>query len=92
MSSMSALCKICLYYTHGDKTCGRSLVAAGKGRVYHDYAKAVRTDPKRCGPDGRWFLETYGKDGLTHHMSNKANNQADIAIQHHMEDTVPYFE
>ena len=64
--SLSALCKVCLYYNHGDKTCGRSLVAVGKGKVYHDYAKAVRLDKKRYGPDGKWFAEVMGPDGLSH--------------------------
>ena len=63
--SLSALCKICLYYNHGDKTCGRSVVAIGHGKVYHDYAKAVRLDKTRCGPQGKWFTEVIGKDGLS---------------------------
>ena len=62
MSSLSALCKTCLYYNPGDKTCGRSLVAVSKGRVYHDYAKTVRLDAKRCGPQGRWFAEIPTKE------------------------------
>ena len=57
---MSALCKICLYYNPGDKTCGRSLVAVSKGKVYHDYAKLVRYDTRRCGPQGKWFEEIQG--------------------------------
>jgi hypothetical protein len=65
MSSLSALCKICLYYNTGDKTCARSIVAVSKGKVYHDYAKAVRLDAKRCGPQGRWFDEVMGPDGLS---------------------------
>jgi hypothetical protein len=52
---MSALCKLCLYYNPGDKTCGRSLVAVSKTKVYHDYAKLVRYDANRCGPHGKWF-------------------------------------
>ena len=28
--SLSSLCKLCFYYNHGDKTCGRSLVAVSK--------------------------------------------------------------
>jgi hypothetical protein len=36
------------------------LVAVSKGKVYHDYAKAVRLDPKRCGPQGKWFEEIQG--------------------------------
>ena len=63
--SLSALCKICLYYNPGDKTCGRSIVAIGKGKVYHDYAKLVRYDAKRCGPHGKWFEEVMGPDGLS---------------------------
>ena len=62
--SLSALCKICLYYNHGDKTCGRSIVAIGHGKVHHDYAKAVRLDKTRCGPQGKWFEEVMGPDGL----------------------------
>ena len=63
--SLSALCKVCLYYNHGDKTCGRSIVAANKGKVYHDYAKAVRLDKTKCGPQGKWFDEVMGPDGLS---------------------------
>ena len=55
--SLSALCKVCLYYNPGDKTCGRSIVAVSKGKVHHDYAKAVRLDKMRCGPRGKWFEE-----------------------------------
>jgi len=55
--SLSALCKVCLYYNPGDKTCGRSLVAVSKNKVYHDYAKLVRLDKMRCGPQGKWFAE-----------------------------------
>jgi len=69
--SLSSLCKLCFYYNHGDKTCGRSLVAVSKGAVHHDYAKSVRTDPKRCGPQGRWFLETPAKDGLSHQIESR---------------------
>ena len=65
MSSLSALCKTCLYYNPGDKTCGRSLVAVSKNKVYHDYAKLVRYDAKRCGPQGKWFVEVMGPDGLS---------------------------
>ena len=53
--TLSALCKVCLYYNHGDKTCGRSVVAASKDKIHHDYAKAVRLDKYRCGPQGKWF-------------------------------------
>jgi hypothetical protein len=63
--SLSALCKICLYYNAGDKTCGRSIVAASQGKIYHDYAKYVRLDKNRCGPNGKWFEATFGPDGLS---------------------------
>jgi hypothetical protein len=33
--------------------------------VYHDYAKLVRYDAKRCGPQGKWFVEVMGPDGLS---------------------------
>jgi hypothetical protein len=46
-----------MYYNPGDKTCGRSLVAVSKTKVYHDYAKLVRYDVKRCGPQGKWFTK-----------------------------------
>jgi hypothetical protein len=69
--SLSALCKVCYYYNHGDKTCGRSLVAVSRNKVHHDYAKAVRNDPKRCGPDGKWFLETPAEELLKSILDNK---------------------
>jgi hypothetical protein len=63
--SLSALCKVCLYYNYGDKTCGRSIVAASKGKIFNDYAKYVRLDKSKCGPDGKWFKESMGPDGLS---------------------------
>jgi hypothetical protein len=60
-----ALCKVCLYYNPGDKTCGRSIAAVSPGKVYHDYANLVRRDKNRCGPHGKWFTEIIGKDGLS---------------------------
>jgi hypothetical protein len=36
-----------------------------KGKVFHDYAKAVRLDKNRCGPQGKWYEEVMGKDGLS---------------------------
>ena len=63
--SLSALCKVCLYYNHGDKTCGRSIVAVSKGKVFNDYAKSVRLDKTKCGPQGAWFHEVMGRDGLS---------------------------
>jgi len=39
----------------------RSVVAVSPGKVHHDYAKMVRLDKKRCGPEGKWFV---GVDGL----------------------------
>jgi len=62
--SLSALCKICLYYNPGDKTCGRSIVAVSKGKVFHDYAKAVRLDKTRCGPQGKWYDEISKKTAM----------------------------
>lgn len=63
--SLSALCKVCLHYNHIDKTCARSVVAAKKGEIHHDYAKSVRFDKTRCGPQGKWFTEVMGPDGLS---------------------------
>jgi hypothetical protein len=40
-------------------------VAVSKGKVYHDYAKAVRLDKTRCGPQGKWYDEVMGPDGLS---------------------------
>ena len=60
-----ALCKMCTYYNTLEKTCARSLVAASPGKVFHDYAKAVRYDPKRCGPEGKWFRLAFERDGLS---------------------------
>jgi hypothetical protein len=67
--SLSALCKVCFHYNHQDKTCGRSVVAIGNGSVHHDYAKSVRLDKNRCGPQGKWFVEVMGPDGLSKHTA-----------------------
>jgi hypothetical protein len=63
--SMSALCKVCLYYNSTDKTCVRSIVAVSPGKIHHNYAKFVRLDKKQCGPQGRWYVEIMGSDGLS---------------------------
>lgn len=63
---MSALCKICVYYNHHEKTCARSIVAVSQGKIHHNYAKFARLDKNQCGPDGKWFTEVMGKDGLSH--------------------------
>jgi hypothetical protein len=60
--SLLSLCQTCLYYNPGDKTCGRSLVAVSKDKIYHDYAKLVRSDGKKCGPKGKWFQEIPTKE------------------------------
>lgn len=62
---MSALCKICFYYNHNNKTCARSVVAVSNGTIYPNYAKYVRMDKEQCGPKGKWFTEIMGKDGLS---------------------------
>ena len=51
------LCKKSIHYNSKDRTCVRSIVATSKSKVFYDYAKAVRYDPKRCGPDATWFPE-----------------------------------
>jgi hypothetical protein len=63
--SLSALCKVCLYYNHSDKTCVRSIVAVSPGKIHHDYAKFVRLNKHQCGPQGKWYEEIMGSDGLS---------------------------
>lgn len=53
-----------MFYNSREKICVRSVVAVTRGKVHHDYAKFVRLDKKRCGPDGKWFVEVMGDDGL----------------------------
>lgn len=62
---MSALCKVCLYYNSTEKTCARSIVAVSPGKIHHNYAKFVRLDKKQCGPQGKWYVEIMGSDGLS---------------------------
>lgn len=62
---MSSLCKLCIYYNHHEKTCARSIVAVSQGKIHHNYAKFVRLDKNQCGPQGKWFTEVMGKDGLS---------------------------
>ena len=63
--SLSALCKVCLYYNSTEKTCVRSIVAVSPGKIHHNYAKFVRLDKKQCGPQGKWYVEIMGSDGLS---------------------------
>ena len=65
MSSMSALCKVCMYYNSAEKTCVRSIVAVSPGKIHHNYAKFVRLDKNQCGPQGKWYVEIMGSDGLS---------------------------
>jgi hypothetical protein len=51
------LCKKCIHYKSTDKTCMRSVVALSKSKVFYDFAKAVRHDPKKCGANAIWFQE-----------------------------------
>jgi hypothetical protein len=61
--SMSALCKMCIYYNPREKTCVRSVVAVSQGKIHHNYAKFVRLDKNQCGPEGKWFHDVMGQDG-----------------------------
>jgi hypothetical protein len=54
-----------MYYNTAEKTCVRSVVAVSPGKVHHDYAKFVRLDKTRCGPQGKWFEDIMGLDGLS---------------------------
>jgi hypothetical protein len=51
------LCKKCIHYRSQEKTCMRAIVATSKSKVFYDYAKAVRHDPKKCGIEAIWFQE-----------------------------------
>jgi len=75
---MSALCKVCFYYNYNDKTCSRSIVAMSQGKTFHDYAKSVRLDKNRCGPQGKWFVEVMGKDGLSKKQLSVVDLEAKI--------------
>jgi hypothetical protein len=62
--SLTALCRICVYYNHTRGTCVRALTRLSGGNVYQDCAKLVRRDKSRCGPQGKWFEEDKGPGGL----------------------------
>ena len=51
------LCKKCIHYRSQEKTCMRAIVATSNSKVFYDYAKAVRHDPKKCGIEAIWFQE-----------------------------------
>jgi len=59
------LCKMCVYYVPANKTCVRSVVAVSKNVIHHDYARNSRLNPKLCGKNARWFVETPSKDGIS---------------------------
>jgi len=48
-------CKNCVFFSPVEKRCRMAGVVTKKGRATHDYARFVRLDPKRCGPDGKLF-------------------------------------
>ena len=50
-------CKNCVFFSQVEKRCRMAGVVTKKGRVIHEYARSVRLDPKRCGPDGKLFTE-----------------------------------
>jgi hypothetical protein len=52
-----ALCKTCVFYSPALKTCKTSIVAVSKTRKFYDFAKSVRLDPERCGPDAKFFIK-----------------------------------
>jgi hypothetical protein len=37
-------------------------VAASKDVVFNDYAKTIRLDKTKCGPQGKWFKEIPTKE------------------------------
>jgi len=51
---LDALCKTCVFYNPALKT---SIVAVSKTRKFYDFAKSVRLDPERCGPDAKFFIK-----------------------------------
>ena len=57
-----ALCKTCRHYVPEHKTCKTSIVAQSKTTAYYDFAKSVRYDPKRCGPEAVLYLPLPGAD------------------------------
>jgi hypothetical protein len=41
------------------------VVAVSQGKIHHNYAKFVRLDKDQCGPQGKWYTEVMGSDGLS---------------------------
>jgi hypothetical protein len=41
------------------------VVAVSRGKIHHNYAKFVRLDKNQCGPQGKWYMEVMGSDGLS---------------------------
>jgi len=49
------LCNTCVFFSPVEKRCRMASVVTKKGRATYDYARFVRLDPKRCGPNGKLF-------------------------------------
>lgn len=53
-------CEKCLYFIKGPYVntgrCTRYSVYRGRGKLVYDFARNVREDPVKCGPDGRLFV------------------------------------
>ena len=56
---------MCVYYVPANNTCVRSVVAISRNVIHHDSARNARLNPKLCGKNARWFVESPNKDGLS---------------------------
>ena len=57
------LCKHCANYVPQHKTCTTSVVAVSKTAKYYDFAKSVRMDSARCGPEATRYRALPGMTG-----------------------------
>jgi len=53
-------CLRCAFYVANESACSRYLVAVSQGSHHFDNARAVRLDPKRCGPDAKLYVARVG--------------------------------
>lgn len=57
-------CEKCAFYIPGryvhTGTCRKYIAYRGRGKMVYDFTDNIRADPKKCGPNGRFFIKKSG--------------------------------
>jgi len=57
---MNPPCETCRFYKPGNYTqtgtCIKYVAYRGRGKMVYEFTSSVRADPRKCGPEGRFFI------------------------------------